>query len=462
MFKKSIAITLVTALVAVGYFYKDIDKTLNVATGYAAKQLCSGYYNSGYSFEQIMAEVLLPIDPAFAYVSYSLNEQTQTLHTSVLGLAAREARHREGMGCTLLGQGQSQLLGEIRPQSVAPTDEAAPWPQGNLPPERLEGVNYAGLDSAIAQAFSENQSSGLKQTKAVVVIHKGKLIAEQYVAPLAQNVPSLSNSMAKSVTTLLVGTLQMRSFVDIHAPLTFPEWQNDERRSITLDHLMRMSSGLAFDESYGLNTDVTDMLANKANTARFALNMPLAHPVDTHWAYSSGTTNIIAQAMFDAIGGDLQNKYDYLNQALLGPMGVSNALMELDGSNTFVGSSYFYATARDWAKFGQLMLQNGVWEGQRLLPQNWVSYSTTPSPTAKNREYGAQFWLNSAPVNQQWSPPWPDVPNDAYFMSGYQGQYVVVVPSEDVVVVRLGFTHPGTNSGMNELVSGIIASLNRQ
>lgn len=245
------------------------------------------------------------------------------------------------------------------------------------------------------------------------------------------------------------------------APAPIAEWQNDERSSITTDMLLRMSSGLAFNETYGINTDVTNMLANEISASDYALNMSLAYPVDTHWAYSSGTSNIVAKIVFDTIGGDLQNKYDYANQVLFSPLGLQQAFMETDGNNVFVGSSYFYATPLDWAKLGQLMLQDGVWQGERLLPEGWVEYSYTPTHTAENREYGAHFWLNSAPQNDWWHSPWPDAPHDAYFMSGYQGQFVIMIPSKELVVVRLGYTHPGTNEGINELLIGIIAAIEK-
>jgi CubicO group peptidase (beta-lactamase class C family) len=169
---------------------------------------------------------------------------------------------------------------------------------------------------------------------------------------------------------------------------------------------------------------------------------------------------MLARIVFDTIGGSMQDKYDYFQSALFGPLGMHSATFETDGSNVFVGSSYFYATPRDWAKLGQLMLQDGVWQGERLLPEGWVKYSTTPTPAAAKADYGAHFWLNGQAQGSDKPSVWPELPNDIYFMSGYQGQYVVIVPGDNLVIVRLGYSYPGTDKGMQALISGVIQAIN--
>ena len=458
MIKKFLLTLLIVGLSVFGYYYQDISKTLNTATGYAAKNLCSGHFNSGYPLEQLMAEALVPVNPALGYVSYEKDAAEQAIHTHIFGLKSRTAKYRPGMGCTLLGVGQESLSGSIvRLQQSAP-DPSIAWPEGNALAATKPDIDYQILAKAIDDAFIE-PTTGHRNTKAVVVIHKGELIAEQYAAPISANTPSLSWSMAKSVTNLLIGTLVHKDKLDIMTPAPVAAWQADERAQITTDQLLRMSSGLAFNEDYGINTDVTTMLSNATSASDYAINMPLAHPVDSHWAYSSGTTNILTRIIFDTIGGSLQDKYDYADEALFTPIGLQSATMETDGSNVFIGSSYFYATPHDWARLGQLMLQDGVWNGVRLLPEGWVDYSTQPTHTAANREYGAQFWLNSEPTNDYWTPPWPSVSNDAYFMNGYQGQVMIVIPAKELVVVRLGYTAPGTDTGVNNLLEGIIKAI---
>ncbi|MFT5451665.1 MAG: CubicO group peptidase (beta-lactamase class C family) [Enterobacterales bacterium] len=159
------------------------------------------------------------------------------------------------------------------------------------------------------------------------------------------------------------------------------------------------------------------------------------------------------------IGGDLQQYYEYTQKNLFIPLGINTAISETDASDTFVGSSYFYASARDWAKLGQLLLQNGQWGAQQILPQYWVKYITTATKTHPLNEYGAQFWLNQNPDTKEIDRTWPTVPDDAFYMGGYQGQYVVVIPSKELIIVRFGFTKPGTDKGIERLISDTIAAL---
>ena len=459
MIKKILLLILIVLISVFGYFYSDISKTLNTATGFSAKNLCSGHFNSGYPLEQLMREALVPVNPGFSFVSYEKDETEQAIRTNIFGLKPRVAIYRPGMGCSLLGVGQETLSGTInRPEKPMPDSQIA-WPLGSAIAEQQSYVNYEQLSRTIDEAFRE-PDTGLRQTKAVVVIHKGQLLAEQYAEPITATTPSLSWSMAKSVTNLLIGTLVQRNRIDIKQPAPIALWQQDERAAITTDHLLRMSSGLAFNETYGINTDVTFMLSNAISASDYAIDVPLAYPVDTHWAYSSGTSNILSRIVFDTIGGTLQDKYDYADEALFYPIGLQSAIMETDGNNVFIGSSYFYATPHDWARLGQLVLQDGVWNGERLLPEGWIDYSVKPTPTAPNREYGAQFWLNSEPTNDYWRSPWPSAPHDAFHMGGYQGQFVIVIPSKELVVVRLGYTAPGTDEGIDTLLAGVLKAIN--
>ncbi len=459
MLKKIIISSLCVSVILIAYFSTDINRTLNTATGFAAKNLCSGHYNSGYPLDQFMAEALVPVNPAFRLVRYEHDEEKQQIRTRILGLKQRIAQYREGIGCTLLGVGQLQLSGHIETPTPGLADNTLPWPDGLAKPIYKETVNYQKLTEALDYAFAETEESGLKQTKAVLVVHQGDLIIERYAAPIERNTPSLSWSMAKSITNLLIATLVRNDRLDIHAPVAIASWQIDARKEITVDHLLRMSSGLKFNETYGINTDVTYMLSNAISASDYAIQSRLDYPIDTNWSYSSGTSNILARIAFDAIGGDLQAKYDYVQKYLFNPLGITSALMETDGSNVFIGSSYFYASPLDYAKLGQLLLQNGYWKDQQLLPDGWVEYSTRPTPTAPNREYGAQFWLNLRSDSDSYTPPWPDAPEDAFYMGGYQGQYIIIIPSEELVVVRLGYTHPGTDDGINDLLAGVISAL---
>ena len=243
-----------------------------------------------------------------------------------------------------------------------------------------------------------------------------------------------------------------------------PHWPiiNDALRGalaeITLDQLLRMSSGLEFNETYEAQTDVTEMLSNQADTAGFAASKPLIGPPDTIWSYSSGTTNIISGILRRAVGDTLQDYYAFSQERLFRPLSIGTATFETDRSGTFIGSSYLYASARDWARLGQFFLQDGVWNGERLLPDGWVDYLLTPTPAALGNEYGAHVWLNRNPKDPNRDRLFPTLPEDMYYLGGYQGQMVVVIPSEELVITRFGFT-PARNHGVEALTAAIIERL---
>jgi len=240
----------------------------------------------------------------------------------------------------------------------------------------------------------------------------------------------------------LLGLLVRDGKLDIMAPAPVPEWASpdDPRHAITTDQLMRMSSGLESSEDYGdLRADVVQMLYNSSDMAAYAANKPLIAKPDTVWNYSSGTANILARIIRHQLGGDVTDYWSYPRQEFFYPLGMTSAVMEPDASGTFVGSSYMYATARDWARFGQLYLQDGVWQGQRILPEGWVDYARTPTPPSQG-QYGALWWLNRGSGE---SKEWEGVPDDAYAAEGHDGQYVVVIPSRNMVIVRLGVSRHG-------------------
>jgi CubicO group peptidase (beta-lactamase class C family) len=250
--------------------------------------------------------------------------------------------------------------------------------------------------------------------------------------------------------------------LDINAPANVPEWvgEGDDRGAITLDQLLRMSSGLKFQEEYSsAPSDVVRMLYEQPDAAAFAASMPLAAEPDTKWSYSSGTTNIISRIVRHAIGGDQEDYYRFVRERLFDPLGMTRATMEADASGTLVGSSFMFCTARDWARYGQFLLQDGVWNGERILPDGWVDYMTTPTPAAPQGQYGAQTWLNRGTPGNADDRPLPDCPADLIFLSGFNGQRVFVVASRKTVIVRMGLT-PDTNGyPWNDLVSKVLAAL---
>lgn len=440
-----------------------LSDTFYTATGFSAKNICSGYFISGFSAELVMKEALEPVDSSFAFVDYQIDEAGQQVDTSLFGFFQRKAIYVDGVGCTLLAIGQYNLSREIVKLPELTRDALEAWPNGDGIVSKNQPINYQMLTDTLAGAFSEPKEVVTRRTKAIVVIHKGELIAERYASGINLHTPLLSWSMAKSITNLQVGLLVKDGKLDLKSAANVPQWKalKDQHNQITLDHLLRMSSGLEFIEIYGMGSDAAGMLSIKASAGGFAANKPVIYPPDSHWSYSSGTSNIIAGIVRRTIGGDYQYYYEFAQKRLFRPLGIDSAQLEPDANGTFIGSSYMYATARDWAKLGQLLIQDGVWNGERLLPEGWVEYSTTPTKTDPLSHYGAQFWLNRDPLPSaiKKNRTWPRVPADAYYMSGFQGQSVVIIPSEELVIVRLGYSTPGSNKGIETLIEGVIASV---
>lgn len=307
-----------------------------------------------------------------------------------------------------------------------PTDA---WP--DEPPRRLS----TDFPKLIETAFGAPRSEALGETHALVIVQGGRLVFERYNDGFGPDDTYPSWSMAKSITHALTGVLVRDGKVDIHAPADVPEWRGDERATITLDHLLRMSSGLAWIEDYvpGHPSDVQAMLfgAGKADTAAYAAAVPPAHPPGSHFYYSSGTTNIVSRCLARAIGAYGKDFRDFMRARLFGPLGMTTPVPRWDEAGTFIGSSFCKASARDFARFGLLYLRDGVWEGERLLPEGWVDYARTPTYQQAGEDhggrYGAHWWLDFGGPG-------------SFSANGYDGQYTVCCPDLDLVLVRHGAT----------------------
>lgn len=417
-----------------------------IATGYAAKITCSGHVVSGRSVEDVAGD--LPDNPLVPFLRTSADDDAGTVTSSLLGLWPSTAYATDGLGCTLA---EERPAFAPLPALPAP-DPDAPWPAGDGPATVPDTVDADALDTAIATAFTEDDPEGRQRnTRAVVVVKDGELIAERYGEGFAADTPLLGWSMTKSVANAMVGRLVGDDRLDPEATGLLEAWADDDRSRISLDDLLRMSSGLAFEEVYDPGTDVTEMLFTPGDTGAYAAAQPLEAAPGTRWHYSSGTTNIVCDLAHEAAGLGPE----MARELVFTPLGMTSAVLEPDASGGLVCSSYLYATARDWARFGQWFLQDGVWEGERLLPEGWVAYSTRPVETDPEEPYGAQWWLNAG---SDVALRMPSVPQDAFWASGNEGQQVVVIPSEDLVVVRLGFSGEfgGIEWGLEPLLAGVI------
>ena len=421
-----------------------------IAAGYGAKTACSAVFLSKRDLADVLREDL----QAVPGLTVELDRERRTVRARVGG-CERTAVFHEGLGSVLLPDDSPLVFPTLPPR--APREEVdSAWPLG----EACGETKLARLDAALRDAFSEPDPKRPRRTRAVVVVHRGCLVGEQYAPGLGPATPLLGWSITKSVVNALIGILVGRGSLDVHQPVHVPEWpEGDPRARLTFDVLLRMSSGLRFWEQY-LNplSHVTSMLFHHPGAAAYAATFPLVADPDTRWSYASGTANLLARALRERLGGD-HAKYLAFPRTLFDRIGMHSAQVELDASGHFVGSSFSYATARDWARFGQLYLQDGLWNGERVLPEGWVAYTRRPTPTAPLGEYGAHFWLNAGAPRNRAASIYPRLPRDAYFARGHEEQSISVIPSREAVVVRLGQTTDRRAFDLEDFVAGILEAL---
>jgi CubicO group peptidase (beta-lactamase class C family) len=469
--RRWLKISLVGAILIVilGVFAWFLSQALPVGAGFTAKYLCSSTFISARNAEIVYQEDVAPIDPLLKPVDWHVNDEQKSVSADYFGLFTTTAVYREGCGCSLvIGTTEEKMRQQtFYRQSAADVPPARrdylPWPEGGLGPvdPASLGIDPAKLQKALDAAFAEPGPARPKKTRAIVVVYDGRLVAERYAPGFNKDMPLLGWSMSKSVTNALVGILVRNQSLDIKAPAPVAEWQQagDPRREITLDQLLRMSAGLEFEERYFPPDDITRMLYESYDFAAYAAGKPLEAKPDAKWNYSSGTANIIARIVRQVAEKTYPRYYSFIRDELFHKIGMNSAVMEPDASGTFVGSSYIFATPRDWARFGLLYLQDGIWQGERILPEGWVKYSTTPTPQAPRGEYGALFWLNAGSASDPGDRRWPSAPRDTFAALGHQEQKVFIIPSKKLVLVRFGATSDRKAWNSDEFIADVLAAI---
>lgn len=431
---------------------------MSIGNSYEAKILCSGVFVSHRTPESLLqSDLSIDAFPVFRLANTQVDRVSRAVSADLFGLARRTAVFRDGLGCTVAQAGAvvaglSSAIASVTP-AVGTRRTADVWPIATEPAPDADRVR---LQSALDGAFSEPDAAAPQRTRAVVIVHRGRLVGERYAQGFTQETPLLGWSMTKSVVNALVGILVKDAKMSLDTPVAVSEWQEsgDPRGQITLNHLLHMSSGLQFNEGYSSAfVDVAHMLFGAPNMAGFAAAKPLQAEPGTRWSYSSGDTNIITGAMAQAVGAAAY--HDFPRQALFDRLGMHSAVMETDAAGTFVGSSFMYATARDWARFGLLYLNDGVAGGQRILPRGWVAYSRTPTAAAPEQQYAAHFWLK-IPVEYRRDLSLRPLPSDAYHAIGHEGQFLTIVPSRQLVVVRLGQTRSPAVWDHHAFLNGVL------
>jgi CubicO group peptidase (beta-lactamase class C family) len=455
----AVAIVLMSARV----WSADID--VKIGAGVGAKLACSGVYLMGRDPQEVIKRDLRKFYfPILKDAKFDFDTKKNTA-TATIGNVTRSALYRPGTGCTLMiDTSRDALLNQSRgitenPRNLRPYE----WPTGDIVKldRRSKAINWHQLDKAVDGVFEDNIKNSDIDTRAIVVVYDGKIIAERYADGFNAKSRFLSWSASKSVASALIGTFVSDGKLALHDPAPVPQWSSKQKshRNITLHQLITMTSGLEFSEKYVPGDDVTSMLFTEANMGEYAAKKPLSDKPGTLWSYSSGTTNILSRIVFDQSGGSLKSLHRYANDRFFKPLGMTSAIFESDVSGAHVGSSYFYATAQDWARFGLLYLNEGKAGGKQILSKSWVEYSKTPTPLAAKGMYGAQFWLNGGHPVRDEGHMMPDCPNDLYLANGYQGQHIAIAPSKKAVVIRLGWTTKDARFDTNKHFSQILKAL---
>jgi CubicO group peptidase (beta-lactamase class C family) len=458
----------VGGMLFVGFAVYFLWRIALIGAAYKAKTLCSSVFISRRDPESVLSQDLL-VDglSRLKYIDADIDYEEQSVTAKILVLAKRKAIFRPGLGCTLvIDSSEEEIRSQANPLGgfLHPIRQEQPWPAGELvvteklPPE----VDVSRLREAVDEAFSEPDPDQPRRTRAVVVVYKGRIIAERYAEGFSHETSLIGWSMTKSVINALTGILVREGKLAIHDQTLLAEWRDpgDPRSDITLDQLLRMTSGLEFAEDYSNPLkDVVFMLLGTGDMGAYAASKPLQAKPNSRWHYSSGNTNIIARIIRDAIGGTDADYFALPRRALFDRIGMHSAVIEPDARGTFVGSSFMYATARDWARFGLLYLQDGVWKGERILPEGWVEYSVRPTSQSPEGEYGAHFWLQVPLSVKNEAIPTPSLPPDMYTAAGHEGQFVTIIPSRKLVVVRLGLSRLPGSWDHGPFLAGILEAI---
>lgn len=440
---------------ALGYAFYYAWYSFPLISGYDAKVTCSCVFNGGRNLKDIKKEELNMFPLSLGSVDVNTNDSSVT--ASVWGMAKRRAVYRRGFGCTLVnGLSENELRAQGLKRNISSSigQDSIPWPRGDRISDTLPmGLDQKQLNAAVQDAFAGRDSAS--HTRALLVVYKGQLVAEQYARGFDKNSVMIGWSMAKSITSALIGILVKEGKLQEDAAAPVPEWSDtsDPRHRIKLKDLLQQTSGLGFEENYAKYSDVTQMLFNEGNMAAFTATVPAREAPGERFYYSSGNSNLLSRIIRTRVGE--AEYYDFPYRSLFNKLGMHSALFEPDASGTFVGSSYIFATARDYARFGLLYYYDGLWNEERILPDGWVKKSTMPPPGNVLKNYGYQFWLNGYSKKDPRQRAFPAVPSDMYYADGFGGQGIYIIPSKSLVVVRLGLSEMDDNALLGKICRSV-------
>jgi CubicO group peptidase (beta-lactamase class C family) len=453
--------TVLCALAVSAARARDVPK---IATGFVANILCSETFVSGQQPDRIFRETMTAM-PGVGLISWAIDYQVDRTRkeatVTFLGFGRSHAIYREGLGCTL---DHGDTVADIPVPAIEVKSSQPLLP--DIAGPSVVAPDNAQLVAALDRAFAEPEQPPIRATKAIVVLKDGRVVAERYAQGYGIDTPILGFSATKSVMSALTGILVRKGLLTIDQSVPIAAWRGagDPRRAITVDHLLRHTAGLALGSSLQASLGsalepVNRMKFMKSDMAGYAESIALETPPGSAWNYNDGNTVILSHLIRNAAGGTAADMLRFAQAELFGPLGMRSVTIEFDASGNAEGSSQMLATARDWARFGRLYLNDGAAGGKRILPEGWVKYSASPTPNAWVG-YGAGFWTNlgdSFGANYRVEHGWP---RDAFFAKGTIGQYVIIIPSEKLVIVRLGRSPnwPPEADGVFRLLTDVIAA----
>lgn len=447
--KKAFQIFGVLVVIVLVYVVSVNYPKLELISGFSAKSVASAHF-----IDHRPLDLIEKSDNDIKLITLANNtiiEDENYATSSVFGLQKRKAIYREGLGSLLIDDDFDVSKPYLVPHRIQPKINF-PYPLGTNEPKDsvFSNINYTQLKKAVDSAF-DKENAFAKRTRSVLILHKNHLIIEKYADGFDKNSKILGWSMTKSLTATYFGILQHQGKLNINNPAPISEWKNDERSKITMHNLIQMNSGLAWEERYDKICDATKMLFNSRDMGKVQLEKPLAGKPNQTWNYSSGTSNLLSKILRQQFKTH-QEYLDFWYTSLIDKIGMYSMIVETDMTGNYVGSSYAWATTRDWGKLGLLYLNNGNWLGEQIFDKSWSKYVSTPTPTSEGR-YGGHFWLNS-------SGKYPDAPRDLYYASGFQGQKIFIIPSKDLVIVRMGLTDDG-NFDFNGFLKEVLGSFEK-
>ena len=426
----------------------------------SAHHLCSGVFVVGRDLAR-SPEVVIEHDiKRFDFFQwgddfeYAVDMEKKTARVWVASGPSWTAQYNGDQGCTILPQGASDVFFEpMKLPSKLPDAERQDWPTGDAGAHALVPEIDDALDWAMAQKK--------QYTRALVVVHKGKIIGERYAEGFSKNTPQISWSQGKSITSALIGILvhQGELSVDDRAPVSEWHGEGDPRRAIHVKHLLRMSSGLDF-KNYGIDNPNSWTTENEhfriyhdaINIFEHAVDQPLEIPPDSQFRYRNSDPLTLGRIIRQIVEARGDSYLAFPREALFDKIGARDYVLETDAYGNFIMTGYDYGSAMDWTRFGLLHLWDGVWEGERLLPEDWIDFITEPAPGDPSKGYGGLFWLNRGGALDR-------VPEDAYWASGFMGQRTTIIPSRDMVVVRLGPSPEGFSDYINEFIGRVLETV---